>query len=301
MENEVSAPQAAPMSDVDEFFSGMEDQADPVEPIVTPPVEQPKEVIDIDRLDALTREQRKIWQDRNALKAERAKVEQERQELEKLRSNPKELLNMKDPKAVDDIISRLFEEEKEDPTNDNKSLDQIYEEVEKRVLEKLEKQQKDKQSTEMVESEYREFVSGIKQHLETSGNYPLALGMGEAGLVAEVIEVQFRKDVETYGEEKAMEMMMSADQAAQRVEKHLAQEIDKVLESDKVRDYVLKKLGVATRSPSDNGNQLNHSQSNQNHLSLNNDDFRNPSNNVGVSEENLTDEEAFQRAISLIK
>jgi hypothetical protein len=285
MSEESQAPVAAP------------ETAAPQEPVQTPEQASP-----LDSLDALTREQRKVWKQQKEIRDERARIAKEREEIQKLRANPKELFNSPDTKSVEDIISRLFDEEKDAPKNNHKSEDEIYAEVEKRVMEKLEAKQKEKEESTMVESEMREFQNSIKSFVDNSGKYPLIAGFGDHKTVAQVIEIQFQKDAETYGEERAAQMMISPEQAAERVEKYLATEIDRVLESEQVRAYVLKKMNAGDGqrvAPKEQDPQLNYDESSYGQNSLNNFDYSAPSS-PRVSEENLTDEEAFNRALSLI-
>lgn len=298
--------QSAEAADISEFYSLVEDSEESQEaaPTETPAQEEPvieeKKAPSVDELEALTREQRAIWKERKKMADEKARLEKDRQEIERLRNNPKELLGMKDAKSVDDIISKLFDEEQEKPKNENKDPEELYAEIEAKVLAKIEAQQKEKEESTMLESERREFYSGIEQFIKQEGSYSLVEGMGESKLVGEVIEAQFQQDVETYGQEKALEMMMSPAEAAQRVEKHLASQIEKVLQSPKVREFVSKALGVATTKPVEQGNQLNQDELRQSSQTLNNDDYTAPSSGGVVDGANLTDEEAFHRALQLI-
>lgn len=296
--------QSTESADIESFFNMVEDapaqteeapQAEPAKEEA--PVEEKKSP-SVEDLDEFTKQQRAIWRERKKMADEKAKLDAEKKEIERLQKNPKELLNMKDAKSVDDIISRLFDEEQEKPKNTNKDPEELYAEIEAKVLAKIEAQQKEKEESTMVESERREFYSGIEQFVKEEGKYALVEGMGEAKLVGQVIEAQYQQDVETYGPEKALEMMMSPSDAAQRVEKHLAEQIDMVLKSEKVREFVSKRLGVATGAPKEQTGQ----QSNQAQLSnatLNNDDYAAPSDG-GVVDANLTDEEALNRALKLI-
>lgn len=296
--------QSAEAADISEFYSlvesGEEAQGQETVPIKTPPVVEEKPVPSVDELEALTREQRAIWKERKKMADEKARLEKDRQEIERLRNNPKELLGMKDAKSVDDIISKLFDEEQEKPKNEHKDPEELYAEIEAKVLAKIEAQQREKEESSMVESERREFYSGIEQYIKQEGKYSLVEGMGEAKLVGEVIEAQFQQDAEIYGQEKALEMMMSPAEAAQRVEKHLASQIEKVLQSPKVREFVSKVLGVATTKPVEQGNQLNQDKLRESSQTLNNDDYTAPSSGGVVDGANLTDEEAFHRALQLI-
>lgn len=294
--------QSAESAEISDFFSMVEDgevgqQAAPApEPAIEPERKGPS----VDELEALTREQRAIWKERKKLSDEKAQFETERKEIERLRNNPKELLGMKDAKSVDDIISKLFDEEQEKPKNVHKDPEELYAEIEAKVMAKIEAQQKEKEENVMLESEEREFYSGIEQFIKQEGKYSLVEGMGEAKLVGKVIEAQFQEDVEIYGQEKALEMMISPSEAAQRVEKHLASQIESVLQSPKVREFVSKILGVATTKQVEQGNQLNQDQLRQSSHTLNNDDYSAPSSGGVVDGANLTDEEAFKRALQLI-
>lgn len=293
--------QSAEAADISEFYSLVEggEEGQPQAPVETPPVEE-KPAPSVDELEALTREQRAIWKERKKMADEKAKLEKDRQEIERLRNNPKELLGMKDAKSVDDIISKLFDEEQEKPKNEHKDPEELYAEIEAKVLAKIEAQQKEKEESSMVESERREFYSGIKQYIKQEGKYSLVEGMGEYNLVGNVIELQFKEDAEIYGQEKALEMMLSPAEAAQRVEKHLASQIEKVLQSPKVREFVSKALGVATTKPVEQGNQLNQDKLRESSQTLNNEDYTAPSSGGVVDGASLTDEEAFQRALQLI-
>lgn len=297
--------QSAEAADISEFYSLVEGSEESQEaPQETAPAEAPiveeKKAPSIDELEALTRQQREIWKKNKELKDERARLEKDRQEIERLRNNPKELLGMKDAKSVDDIISKLFDEEQEKPKNEHKDPEELYAEIEAKVMAKIEAQQKEKEESTMVESERREFYSGIEQYIKQEGTYSLVEGMGEYNLVGSVIELQFKEDTEIYGQEKALEMMLSPAEAAQRVEKHLAGQIEKVLQSPKVREFVSKALGVATTKPVEQGNQLNQDKLRESSQTLNNDDYSAPSSGGVVDGANLTDEEAFHRALQLI-
>jgi hypothetical protein len=296
--------QSSESADIESFFSLVEDAPSeaPVEnpaPVVEPvKVEPEKKDPSIDDLEALTRQQRAIWRENKKVADEKAKIKAQWEEIERLKSNPKELLNMKDAKSVDDIISRLFDEEQEKPKNVNKDPEDLYAEIEAKVLAKIEAQQKEKEEGALVESEKREFYSGLEQFIKEEGKYALVEGMGEAKLVGQVIEAQYQQDAETYGPEKALEMMMSPSEAAERVEKHLAEQIDMVLKSEKVKEFVLGRLGVATAKPAEQtGQQSSHVKLSQ--TTLNNEDYSTTSDG-GVVDSNLTDEEAFHRALKLI-
>ena len=307
MEGQQGAPVAPSESaDISEFFNLVEDEETQEAPQETPqeaPTPEPEPEVkkgpSIDELEALTREQREIWKLNKQLKEDRALLQKDREEIERLRNNPKELLGMKDAKNVEDIISKLFDEEQEKPKNEHKDPEELYAEIEAKVLAKIEAQQKEKEESTLMESEKREFYSGIEQYIKQEGTYSLVEGMGESKLVGEVIEAQYQQDVETYGKERAIEMMMKPSEAAQRVEKYLASQIESVLQSPKVREFVSKALGVATSKPVEQGNQLNQDKLRQSSQTLNNDDYTAPSSG-GVVDANLTDEEAFHRALQLI-
>lgn len=264
------------------------------------PPEQPKN--DLKQWEDLTRKERQIWRERKQVKDMEAKLKQEREEIDRLRKNPKELLGVKDNKDIEGVISSLFEEEEQKPENDHKDPSELRKEIEEEVYNRIKEEQKKEKEKEQIDTQLKEFQNNVKKYVEENEqNYPLVSGMGESGLITEVIQAKYEQDLNAYGEDQANKMMISVEEAGRRVEKYLETQVNQVLQSPQVRSYVQKILQGQEDPPDKNRQESNYEQSNYGPKTLNNNDFSNPTPNRSVDEGNLTDEEAFERALATIR
>lgn len=323
MEQEQGAPQSAEPSidQVTESFFGDEGdqfsqqndyqkQEQPARQETPPeaPPEKPPEQNDkrreLDKWSQLTEKERQIWRESKRIKEESERIKKEREELDRLRSNPKELLGAKNNQDVERLIQGLFEEEEDKPEHDNKSPEELRAEIEESVMKKIEEREAKKKEETETESELREFKNNIKQYVETNAEqYPLTSGMQEHDLISEVIQQKFIQDSEAYGQERAQQMMLSVNDAGQRVEKYLESQIGTVLQSPKVRSFVQKLLnsGQSPEQGQDRGNELSQKQeSSYQPETLNNNDFSNRTPSYRRDDSQMTDEQAFEEALKLV-
>jgi small-conductance mechanosensitive channel len=244
----------------------------------------------LEQYNKIREEQKLAWRQEQKLKKEREALKKERADIDRLRKNPKELFQSND---INSIIDQIFETEREEVKNDKKDDSQLYEEIEKRVYEKLKAEQNAEKEKESTERELREFDSSVKDYVSQNPSFQLVNAMGEHQLIREVIEADFKQNSASYGPQRAQQMMMNVDQAAERVEKYLESQIKTVVDYPGMREYLSKLLGAAT-------GQVNSKTPVNNRLTLNND-MTSPSEAGIVDERNMSEREAFNKALSMLK
>lgn len=293
-ELESAAPAASETPSLDQVLS--DNFGQPARTTGAPPTPQQAPVEEdhrakLEQYNKIREEQKLAWRQEQKYKKEREALKKERADIDRLRKNPKELFQSND---INSIIDQIFETERDEVKNEKKDDGQLYEEIEKRVYEKLKAEQNAEKEKESTERELREFDSSVKDYIGQNPSFQLVNAMGEHQLVREVIEAEFKKNAEAYGPQRAQQMMMNVDQAAERVEKYLEQQIKTVVEYPGMREYLSKFMGTQAGQDQVNKTSVN------SQLTLNND-MTSPSEAGIVDERNMSEREAFNKALSLLK
>jgi hypothetical protein len=204
--------------------------------------EPPKKVtIDFDKVAETERrlfKERKKWQEKNKQMEARIK------ELEAIK-DAKEKAGKDTDKEEEELseLDKLFDET---PLTKEEFLRMKEEEEKKR-------QETEDQEMTRLENEYqaekakKSASAFIEQNAE---KYPFLAESKNVDLVLEVIGQQYDKDLEEYGEEYALQKAMNFEQASQITEKYLASQLDSMLNSPKIANYLRQKLGLSSNEES---------------------------------------------------
>jgi hypothetical protein len=204
--------------------------------------EPPKKVtIDFDKVAETERrlfKERKKWQEKNKQMEARIK------ELEAIK-DAKEKAGKDTDKEEEELseLDKLFDET---PLTKEEFLRMKEEEEKKR-------QETEDQEMTRLENEYqaekakKSASAFIEQNAE---KFPFLAESKNVDLVLEVIGQQYDKDLEEYGEEYALQKAMNFEQASQITEKYLASQLDSMLNSPKIANYLRQKLGLSSNEES---------------------------------------------------
>ncbi len=249
-----------------------------------------------DQWAELTAQQRELYKSKKEVSDLKAEVERLKQENETKYGNIENIVN--------DFMGTSEVDPDNQPGSPNFDPVKYEEELTKKIMEKVQGHTQQTEEQKQMEESVNTFKSEIKSFLDENGqNYPLASSMGHNELVFEIIEQQYQKDAGEYGHEYAAKNMLSNEQAAQMAEKHLASEIEKVLQSTHMRDYLLTQINQIRAQDPQRGVENQSSQVNQsNHnQTLTNNMGQTTTQNQHVDETAMTDDEAFKRALALVK
>lgn len=229
--------------------------------------------------------EREKFEEKKRLQAEKESLRKEREELSATEQPKDGKPNLDDYDAIIDKIIN-GEDETIEAKEDQKALTQ--EDVDRLVQEKLDAklQERDREveETQTIDN----FKKTINESISAkSDEYRHINAMGEMDLVYNVIEQDYTNNVEKYGQEWADKNLMDTDAAAQKVEKHLASEMKRVLSSEHMKPVLQEILGLQGQSSSTvQSNTITN-------------DFNNASA-TQVDDASLTDEERFSLALSKV-
>jgi len=180
------------------------------------------------------------------------------------------------------------------------SYDELRDKMRKDIFAELDQQkgeEAEQKETDQAINTFKEKISTLLT--DKAGDFPLASGegLGGADMIYQTIDAQFDQDTKDYGFERANEMMLSPEQAAQKVEKYIAQQMQTMLKSDGVRAFLQKELGFQQAE----GRQLNDSnQLRDTPKTLTNSQFNQQSSQGQKSIDVMNDEEAMEYALSFV-
>lgn len=249
-----------------------------------------------DQWAELTAQQRELWKAKKEVSDMKAEIEKLRAENESKYGN------------IENVVKNFMGDDAGDldPHNQPGSPDfdpvKYEAELTQKIMEKVQGHTKQTEEQKQLDAEIHNFKSELKGFLsEKAGDFPLTSGMGSEELVFEIIEQQYQKDANEYGYEYADQHMLSSEEATKRAEGHLASEIQKVLQSPHMRDYLLTQINQIRAQNPQTGveNQSRENQSSQT-STLTNNMGQTSSQNQRIDERAMTDEEAFNRALSLV-
>lgn len=193
--------------------------------------------------------------------------------------------------------------ENDDKTKESEYEELTYDELQKKIREDVFKEIDAKDSETKEQQETDKAINSFKENISTLlsekvSEFPLAAaeGLGGADLIYQTIDAQFEQDEKDYGFERAEQMMLSPEQAAQKVEKYIAQQMQTMLKSEGVKAFLQKELGFQAAE----GRKLNDSnQLRDTPKTLTNSEF-NQSSHGQVDIDNMNDEEALEYSLSFV-
>jgi len=277
---------------------GNEDQGAPSneqDQIVEEKEEDEKPAPTSQQWEQLTAQERNVY-------LEKEKLRKEREEFNNQRS---ERLN-----GIDDVVKEFMGGGDESDKNDNlpgsEGFDPVKykEDLKKELMDEFNGHTAKEKEQQQLETQTNEFKSSIKDFLtEKSSEFPLSSGMDQSELVFNIIEQQYQKDAKDYGYDYADKNMLNSEQASAMAEKHLASEIDKVLQSEHTREYLfsaIQKIKENSIPKSVEENQLNSGNQSNQPQTLTNQMTQTTTQNQHIDETKMTEEERFNRALSAI-
>lgn len=289
------APAALPT--INEIAQSLEDQhnAPAVDPNAAPAVDPnaAPAIPDANQWAALTEQQRNVHRERERIRKEKQDLLDQKAEQDGRFKNLESV--------VDEFMGT-------DPENQPGQADfdpvKYKEELRAEVMKDVKGFQEETQQKAEETKQVTEFKKGVTTFLnEKSTDFPLASSMNQSDLVFEVIQQQYQKDIAEFGQEYASANMLTKEAAAKQAETHLASEVTKMLQSESVRGYLtaeIEKLSVV-KDPNSVENQLNPgNQSLQAPTTLTNNMAQTSAQTQFIDETVETDEDAFNRALSLV-
>lgn len=242
----------------------------------TPPEAAPQG----DDFDDLVERQRLKREAQKKLHEERKRAEREKEEI----SNEKN--------DLEKMIAELMGNSEEAAPEEAKPLTQA--DIDRLVEEKLSAKLQEVESKKLETTTVENFKKSIKESVSANAEkFPLLDATGNTDLVYQVIEQDYARNVEEYGEDWANENILDIEKAAEMVQNNLDKEFKALLGSDHVKKLVLSHYGLSDI----NGQTRQQVQTDiPNTLTK---EFS-AANNVPADDKNLTDEERFNRALSLL-
>lgn len=188
----------------------------------------------------------------------------------------------------DAIIDKIINGEDQGAEEKEAAKSLTQEDVDRMVQERLEAKLQERDQAREGEQAISEFKASINNELTKSPeSYRHINAMGEMDLVYNVIEQDYTQNAEKYGPEWAQQNIMTIESAAQKVEKHLASEFKRVLESEYMKPILHEIMGtMGQQSPQVQSNTLTN-------------DVTTVSG-TQVDETKLTDEQRFKLALESI-
>lgn len=165
----------------------------------------------------------------------------------------------------DDLIKMALEAMDDDLTDTEKKADlkdMTPEAIAKLVREQLEAEKQKEANSQGEAKAVADFKVKIADKAkELAPTMPLVDALGGAESAFNMINEQFLKDVEEFGEEYASENMLSIDEAIKKTNDVLAKNVKDALQSKYLRDFILKTIkedGLKEEKPnqSEEDNQL---------------------------------------------
>lgn len=247
MQETLVAPQTSAQPQQAETKTDAQQAADIVNPGQGAGItEQPKPVDDFsEKFAALTREQKKIWEEKQKLKAIQAEVEAYKKKVELKQKNP--YLFLKEEGLELNQILEMAAKDGEPPSAEDK-IAELERKLEARIKAEQEKEEKEKQARE------QEAIDKFRQNLEThiktkKDDYELINAQNAFGIVFEVIAQHYDKTLQETGTAEIMDM----DKAAQMVETHLTNELQKLKGLKKVSSLFGQQIEAATEQAKPQG------------------------------------------------
>lgn len=148
--------------------------------------------------------------------------------------------------SQDDVVRMALEAMDDDQTLDEKKSElknMTPQEIAKLVKAELDKE---KQSEAQSASETKA-IADFKVQISTKAKeladkFPMVDALGGQNAAFDLIDSQYRKDVEEYGADYAAENMLSIDEAIQKTNETLAINVKDALKSKHLRDFILKAI-----------------------------------------------------------
>lgn len=287
-----SAPQGLPTINqiaADLEASNTAPEVDPNAPVAPEAPVAPK----ADEWAQLTEQQRNVYREKERIRIEKEQLRKQKDEQDKRFSSLESV--------VDEFMGT-------DPDNQPGQEDfdpvKYKEELRADIMKEVKGFQEETVAKQQENQQVTEFKTQVGSYLdENSSEFPLSSSMKQGDLVFEIIEQQYIKDKNEYGEEYASQNMLSKEDAAKKSEQHLASEVEKMLQSKSVRDYL--NAQIVKFQQSDDPNSVNNqsqsgNQSVQSPNTLTNDLAQTSGQTTHVDETIETDEQAFARALSLV-
>ena len=265
-----------------------------IEP-TTPANEEPKEPVvepekpGLSEFERIQKQENELFKQKKQFADERKAFEAQKKQFDDSRG---EFDNYMDSFGEDD--GKPKESEYEELT---------YDELQEKIRADIFKEMDAKDSETREQQETDKAINSFKENISTlltekAGDFPLAAaeGLGGADLIYQTIDAQFEQDEKDYGFERAEQMMLNPEQAAQKVEKYIAQQMQTMLKSDGVRAFLQKELGFQAAE----GRKLNDSdQLRDTPKTLTNSEF-NQSSQGQKSIDGMNDEDALEYALSFV-
>lgn len=191
-----------------------------------------------EKFAALTREQKKIWEEKQKLKAIQAEVEAYKKRLDLKKQNPYQFL--KEEGLELNQILELAAKDGEPPSAEDKILE-LEKKLEARIKAEQEKEERERLAREQEAID--KFKVNLENHIKTKADeYELINAQGAYGVVFEVIAQHYDKTLQETGTAEILDM----DKAAQMVETHLFNELQRLKGVKKVSALFGQQIEAAT-------------------------------------------------------
>lgn len=176
-----------------------------------------------DDMDAYVKEARRKFLEKQAL------AKKKKEDEDKTKQEPSDA-------DIEALLKSLDGDEA--PSEDKKFTEKDVAELVRKEIEQMKKVEKDQeQETQVVTN----FKNKISEHIKTEADkYPIIEATGNQDMVYDLIEQDYIKNQDMYGQEWAIENMMDIGKAAEAVQKHLAKDFESMLKSDSIKKFILQ-------------------------------------------------------------
>lgn len=230
-----------------------------------------------DNFDDLVKEERKKFLEKRELAK---KKHQEDQESRKAKEQSD---------YIDKFLEEMAGESKQELEKSTENKTYTAKEVEDLIKQKIEETFNQNREKETEQRVVTDFKNKISETLKASGDkYGLIEATGNSDLVYDLISEDYANNAEQYGDAWARQNIMSIEEASAQVQKNLATQLDGMLKSDHIKNYVLNYYKIAGQT----------SRSEQTPKTLSSDFTSVTSTPKNDSE--LSDDERFEEALKLI-
>lgn len=280
---------------LDQIATSLENPTDPqLDPQNPDPSKDPDPQPDANKWAQLSEAERNVFREKEKVRKEKLALEKQKKEQDN---------------KFGDLENKLNDYLGTDPENQPGQEDfdpvKYKEELRAEIMKEVKGFQEEAQEKIKETEATKEFKTKVSAYLETNNeNFPLSSSLAQADAVYEVITQQFQKDIEEFGQEYASDNMLTTEEAAKKVEQHLASEVGKMLQSNSMRKYLsseLEKLNTDDNDPESVTNQLiQGNESPKNPTTLTNNLSQTKTADSFINQELMTDDEAFEAALKLI-
>ena len=278
-------------------------------PTQQPPAEPGNQAPGTSEFERLAAKEQQFYREKQEFAKKQKELEERQKKLDLFEKDPYEYYQSQG-KDVNSLVDRMLgnPESQQQLQDENPQLnpDELKQKLKEDIINELNQEKAKEAQKTNEEKAINDYKDKIQSYFtEQAEKLPLSSGIGTAKDTAwSLIEEDFNRKTQEFGMEYAKRNIMTIEEAGQKVETHLANEIESVLQSEQVRNFLLTKINAFKANPGQQNpqNQSNNENQSNSPGTLTNELFNSPSFDSGNKPNHqMTDEEAFENALKFVK